>query len=61
MDKIDKYLLEELSLLRDEKGELARWVLQLQTALDTAIREKAAVEAKLYRATAPVPSAEDII
>ncbi|EPL6275109.1 hypothetical protein N6147_001755 [Proteus mirabilis] len=30
MGKIDKYLLQELSLLRDEKGELARWVLQFR-------------------------------
>ncbi|EJV1664327.1 TPA: hypothetical protein SMO99_003008 [Proteus mirabilis] len=58
MDKIDKFLLQELSLLRDEKGELARWVLQLQADLDTARREKAAVEAQLYRATAPMPVAE---
>lgn len=58
MDKIDKYLLEELSLLRNEKGELARWVLQLQRDLETAVREKAAVEAKLYQATAPMPVAE---
>lgn len=58
MGKIDKYLLQELSLLRDEKGELARWVLQLQADLDTARREKAAVEAQPYRATAPMPVAE---
>lgn len=58
MGKIDKYLLQELSLLRDEKGELARWVIQLQADLDTARREKAAVEAQLYRATAPMPVAE---
>ncbi|EPJ3803364.1 hypothetical protein AB7W88_02395 [Providencia vermicola] len=58
MDKIDKYQLQDLSHLRNETGELARWVIQLQTDLDTACREKAAVEAQLYRATAPMPVAE---
>ncbi|WP_321146174.1 hypothetical protein [Providencia alcalifaciens] len=53
MGRIDKYRLEELRRLQDEKGELARWVIQLQADLDTSRREKASVEAKLYRATAP--------
>ncbi|MEY0519891.1 hypothetical protein AB7341_19665, partial [Providencia huaxiensis] len=58
MGKIDKYQIQDLSRLRNETGELARWVIQLQTDLDTARREKASVEAELYRATAPMPVAE---
>lgn len=35
---IDKYLLDDLRLRNDEKGELARWVIQLQIDLDTERR-----------------------
>lgn len=31
---IDKYRLDDLRLESSEKGELARWVIQLQTDLD---------------------------
>lgn len=45
---IDKYLLEDLSLRRDEKGELARWVIQLQTDVDTERRKSASLESVIY-------------
>ncbi|HIE3971874.1 TPA: hypothetical protein ACXNHV_002351 [Serratia marcescens] len=45
---IDKYLLEDLSLRSDEKGELARWVIQLQTDVDTERRKSASLESVIY-------------
>ncbi|HBL7061394.1 TPA: hypothetical protein LSI07_000208 [Klebsiella oxytoca] len=36
---IDKYLLDDLRLESGEKGELARWVIQLQTDLDRERRK----------------------
>ncbi|EPE3622664.1 hypothetical protein ACSIA8_000663 [Serratia marcescens] len=45
---IDKYLLEDLSLRRDEKGELARWVIQLQADVDTERRKSASLESVIY-------------
>ncbi|MEI9534871.1 MULTISPECIES: hypothetical protein [Morganellaceae] len=53
MGRIDKYLLDQLRQRKDEKGELARWVIQLQTDLDSSRRENATLRAELYRATAP--------
>lgn len=45
---IDKYLLEELSLRSDEKGELARWVIQLQADVDTERRKSTSLESVIY-------------
>ncbi|BEM22083.1 hypothetical protein SME04J_04490 [Serratia marcescens] len=45
---IDKYLLEDLSLRSDEKGELARWVIQLQADVDTERRQSASLESVIY-------------
>ncbi|HFF9779737.1 hypothetical protein [Serratia marcescens] len=45
---IDKYLLEDLSLHSDEKGELARWVIQLQADVDTERRKSASLESVIY-------------
>ncbi|ONK18426.1 hypothetical protein [Serratia sp. S119] len=45
---IDKYLLEDLSLRSDEKGELARWVIQLQADVDTERRKSASLESVIY-------------
>lgn len=45
---IDKYLLEDLSLRSDEKGELARWVIQLQADVDTERRKSASLERVIY-------------
>ncbi|WP_353052227.1 hypothetical protein OX886_23460 [Serratia marcescens] len=45
---IDKYLLEDLSLRSDEKGELARWVIQLQADVDTERRTSASLESVIY-------------
>lgn len=36
---IDKYRLDDLRLESGEKGELARWVIQLQTELDSERRK----------------------
>lgn len=36
---IDKYRLDDLRLESSEKGELARWVIQLQTDLDSERRK----------------------
>ncbi|MEQ4972209.1 hypothetical protein [Klebsiella pneumoniae] len=36
---IDKYRLDDLRLEAGEKGELARWVIQLQTDLDSERRK----------------------
>lgn len=36
---IDKYRLDDLRLESGEKGELARWVIQLQTELDRERRK----------------------
>ncbi|MET5961432.1 hypothetical protein WIA93_11130 [Citrobacter amalonaticus] len=36
---IDKYRLDDLRLESSEKGELARWVIQLQTDLDSKRRK----------------------
>ncbi|HAT1665471.1 TPA: hypothetical protein I8Y34_004755 [Raoultella ornithinolytica] len=36
---IDKYRLDDLRLESGEKGELARWVIQLQTDLDRERRK----------------------
>ncbi|WP_256664498.1 hypothetical protein [Klebsiella grimontii] len=36
---IDKYRLDDLRFESGEKGELARWVIQLQTDLDNARRK----------------------
>ncbi|KMK13560.1 hypothetical protein ABW09_23460 [Pluralibacter gergoviae] len=36
---IDKYRLDDLRLESGEKGELARWVIQLQTDLDNERRK----------------------
>lgn len=36
---IDKYRLDDLRLESGEKGELARWVIQLQTDLDSERRK----------------------
>lgn len=45
---IDKYLLQDLGLRNDEKGELARWVIQLQTDVDTERRKSASLESVIY-------------
>ncbi|AWC81201.1 hypothetical protein AM377_16615 [Serratia marcescens] len=45
---IDKYLLEDLSLRSDEKGELARWVIQLEADVDTERRKSASLESVIY-------------
>ncbi|MBS6736909.1 MAG: hypothetical protein KH310_02340 [Enterobacteriaceae bacterium] len=41
---IDKYRLEHLRRESGEKGELARWVIQLQKDLDDARRKEAEIE-----------------
>ncbi|AVJ17179.1 hypothetical protein CLM71_08560 [Serratia sp. MYb239] len=41
---IDKYRLDNLRLLSGEKGELARWVIQLQADLDTERRKKTSLD-----------------
>lgn len=46
--RIDKYLLDDLSSRNDEKGELARWVIQLQTDLDTERRKNASLDSVIY-------------
>lgn len=43
---IDKYLLDDLSKRGDEKGELARWVIQLQTDLDAERRKTASLDGR---------------
>jgi hypothetical protein len=45
---IDKYLLDDLRLRSDEKGELARWVIQLQADVDTERRKSASLESVIY-------------
>ncbi|HGM5909791.1 TPA: hypothetical protein ACXI1U_002015 [Serratia marcescens] len=45
---IDKYLLEDLSLRSDEKGELARRVIQLEADVDTERRKTAARDSVIY-------------
>ncbi|BEO71865.1 hypothetical protein SMQE32_26840 [Serratia marcescens] len=45
---IDKYLLQDLGQRNDEKGELARWVIQLQTDVDTERRKSASLESVIY-------------
>lgn len=45
---IDKYLLEDMSLRSDEKGELARWVIQLEADVDTERRKTAARDSVIY-------------
>lgn len=45
---IDKYLLQDLGQRNDEKGELARWVIQLQTDVDTERRQSASLESVIY-------------
>lgn len=42
---IDKYRLDDLRLESGEKGELARWVIQLQIDLDNERRNAVALEA----------------
>ncbi len=44
---IDKYQLDDLRLRSDEKGELARWVIQLQSDLDDERRKSSANQALL--------------
>ncbi|SQJ22233.1 Uncharacterised protein [Serratia rubidaea] len=46
---IDKYRLDNLRLLSDEKGELARWVIQLQADLDTERRKKASLDSVIAK------------
>ncbi|HDL7646094.1 TPA: hypothetical protein PXO92_002711 [Yersinia enterocolitica] len=46
---IDKYLLDDLRLRSDEKGELARWVIQLQSDLDDERRKSSANQALLAK------------
>lgn len=41
---IDKYRLEHLRRESGEKGELARWVIQLQKDLDDAHRKEAVIQ-----------------
>lgn len=41
---IDKYRLEHLRRESGEKGELARWVIQLQKDLDDARRKEAVIQ-----------------
>lgn len=45
---IDKYLLQELGRRNDEKGELARWVIQLEADVDTERRKTAARDSVIY-------------
>ena len=51
---IDKYRLDDLRLESGEKGELARWVIQLQTDLDSE-RRKAGSSPVIPDGYAPVP------
>lgn len=44
---IDKYRLDDLRLESGEKGELARWVIQLQTDLDSERRKVVALPAQV--------------
>lgn len=46
---IDKYRLEDMRRESDEKGELARWVIQLQADLDREIRKSTSERAMLSR------------
>ena len=46
---IDKYRLENMRRESGEKGELARWVIQLQADLDREIRKSASERAMLSR------------
>ncbi|QMM94652.1 DUF551 domain-containing protein [Citrobacter freundii] len=46
---IDKYRLEDMRRESGEKGELARWVIQLQADLDREIRKSASERAMLSR------------
>lgn len=55
---IDKYLLDELRLRNDEKGELARWVIQLQTDLDTERRKTASLDSALCKSNERIAELE---
>lgn len=46
---IDKYLLDEFCQRNDEKGELARWVIELGAEVDRERRKSAALEREIYR------------
>lgn len=58
MVEIDNYLLDELRLRQDEKGALARMVIQLKIALDNSRRTCRALESELYRVKTSLPVAE---
>ncbi|WP_129543820.1 hypothetical protein [Serratia sp. 1D1416] len=57
---IDKYLLEDLSLRNDEKGELARWVIQLQAGVGTEQRKSASLESVIYARDTRIAELESI-
>lgn len=57
---IDKYQLDDLRLRSDEKGELARWVIQLQSDLDDERRKSSANQALLAKLEAAEKRAEEM-
>lgn len=57
---IDKYLLDDLRLRSDEKGELARWVIQLQADVDTERRKSASLESVIYARDTHIAELESI-
>lgn len=57
---IDKYQLDDLRLRSDEKGELARWVIQLQSDLDDERRKSSANQALLAKLEAAEQRVEEM-